>query len=74
MLGLMYGEIVPWALTNNSEIIDESIVGLTVPEAVREVKLPFRYRWMVECRPNLAGVVPFLPLLLSSAQRIRAPV
>jgi transcriptional regulator GlxA family with amidase domain len=37
-------------------------------------KLPFRYRSMVGCQPNLAGVVPFLPPLLSSAQHMRAPV
>ena len=37
-------------------------------------KLPFRYRSMMGCQPNLVGVVPFLPLLLSSAQHMRAPV
>jgi hypothetical protein len=37
-------------------------------------KLPFRYRAMMGCQPNLVGVVPFLPPLLSSAQHMRAPV
>src|SRR6266478_1799974 len=33
-----------------------------------------RYRWMAGCQLNLAGVVPFVPLFLSSVQRMRAPV
>src|ERR1700757_5174281 len=37
-------------------------------------KLPFRYRSMMGCQPNLVGVVPFLPPLLSSAQHMRALV
>ena len=37
-------------------------------------KLLFRHRLMMGCQPNLVGVVPFLPLLLSSAQHMRAPV
>jgi hypothetical protein len=37
-------------------------------------KLAFRYRSMMGYQPNLAGVVPFRPLLLSSAQHMRAPV
>jgi hypothetical protein len=37
-------------------------------------KPPFHYRWKVGCQPNLVGVVPFVPLFLSSVQRIRAPV
>jgi hypothetical protein len=37
-------------------------------------KLPFRRRLVMGCQPNPVGVVPFLPLLLSSVQHMRAPV
>jgi hypothetical protein len=37
-------------------------------------KPPFRYRWTVGCQPDLVGALPFVPLLRSSAQHIRAPV
>ncbi len=37
-------------------------------------KLLFRHRLMMGCQPNLVGVVPFLPLLLSSVQHMRALV
>jgi hypothetical protein len=36
VLGLMYEEIVPGALTNNSEIVDESVVSLAIPERILE--------------------------------------
>jgi hypothetical protein len=41
---------------------------------IATAKLPFRHRLMMGCQPSLVGVVPFLPLLLSSAQHMRAPV
>lgn len=37
-------------------------------------RLPFHYRWTVDCRPSLAGAVPFVPLLPSSARHRPAPV
>ena len=42
--------------------------------SIRIPKLPFRYRWTVGCQLNLVAIAPFVPLLLSSAQHIRAPV
>jgi len=51
----------------------EVFVGSQQP-SIRIAKLPFRYRWTVGCQLNLVAVAPFVPLLLSSAQHIRAPV
>ncbi len=53
-----------------SSAIAEIVIARTL---IKLAKLPFRYRWM-GCQPNLVGAVPFLPLLPSSAQHMRALV
>jgi hypothetical protein len=49
-------------------------LGLPARTSTIIAKLPSHHSRRLRCQPNLVGAAPFVPLLRSSAQRIRAPV